>query len=355
MDLIRVGIIGCGRIADMHAPGYLDRPDAAIAAICDASPEILETRSRQWGNPRTYLDYRELLADPDIDLVEILTPHHLHCKMVCDAAAAKKNISVQKPMAMNATECDKMNEAAFYAGVQLKVFENFVFYPPFVMMKKLIQEGEIGDVLTARLKLGALTGGWHVPLTSWIWRLNPDLCGPGPNLFDDGYHKFSMAVDLFGPIESVKAWVDYSMGVIDSPAMVAMTFREHPAIAYFETSFTPNAKMRSDYYGADERVEITGTRGTITMTRCTGKLMEEPALILYRDGRTIGFEDLRTDWLDGFIDSTHHYLDAIRNYRAPKLSGVVGKHVLQAALAAYVSSRDGARIDPETVVGLEQE
>ncbi|MCL4236505.1 MAG: Gfo/Idh/MocA family oxidoreductase [Deltaproteobacteria bacterium] len=352
-DRIRVGIIGGGRIADMHAPGYLDRDDARILAVCDVSAEVAERRAREWGATRIYLDYRDVLADPEIDAVEILTPHHLHRQMVCDAATARKHVSVQKPMALTIPECDEMISACFYAGVQLKVFENFVFYPPFVMAKRLIQEGEIGDVLTLRLKLGTLTGGWHVPLDSWIWRLNPDECGPGPAIFDDGYHKFSMAVDLFGEIAEVKAWIDRTAAVIDSPAMIAMRFRQSPVLAYFEASFTPNARMRGNYYSADERMEITGTRGTIVMTRCSGRLLDEPPLLLVKDGRTVGFEDLRHDWMDGFRDSTHHFIDALRNFREPKLSGKTARHVMQAALAAYVSSKSGSSVDPATVTGKE--
>lgn len=352
-DILRVGIIGGGRIADMHAPGYRDQAGAVIHAVCDASEETARRRAAEWGAQKVYLDYHDLLADPEIDLVEILTPHHLHRDMVCDAAAAKKHVSVQKPMAMTAAECDAMINACFYAGVQFKVFENFVFYPPFVLAKKLINDGEIGEPLTLRLKLGTLSGGWHVPLDSWIWRLDKEYCGPGPAVWDDGYHKFSMAVDLFGEIASVRAWIDATMGVIDSPAMIAMEFKNSPVMAYFDVSFTVNAKMRSRYYSADERMEITGTRGSILMTRCSGQLLDEAPLLLVKDGRTTAFEDVRNDWLDGFVDSTRHFIDAIRYFRDPKLTGTTGKHITQAALAAYISSNEGRSVRPEDVTGLE--
>ncbi len=355
MDRIKVGIVGLGRIADMHVPGYRNRPDAVIAALCDADKENLQRRSREWNVEKIYENYEDMLADDDINLIEILTPHHCHCDMVCSAAQARKHVSVQKPMAVNADECEKMIQACFHAGVQLRVFENFVFYPPFVLAKKLIEDGEIGEVLTVRFKLGALTGGWHVPLSSWIWRLDKKKCGPGPTVFDDGYHKFSMAVDLFGPIDKVKAWVDYSLGAIDSPAMVSFNFKDSPVLGYFETSFTPGARIRSKYYGADERVEICGTHGTIDINRFTGKLFDTPPLVVHSGGQTKCYEDLRCDWLDSFVDSTHHFLDALTSYRAPKLSGQTAKHVLQAAMAAYVSSQENRCVSPDGVTGRELE
>ena len=77
-----------------------------------------------------FADYHELLALSEVDLVEILLPHHLHCQATLDAAAAGKHISLQKPMALTVAEADGMVAAAQAAGVIFKVFENFIFYPP---------------------------------------------------------------------------------------------------------------------------------------------------------------------------------------------------------------------------------
>ncbi|MCB1153849.1 Gfo/Idh/MocA family oxidoreductase, partial [bacterium] len=194
MDRIGVGIIGGGRIADVHAPGYLSSDQARIVAVCDRDPDTLARRVDEWDADRGYADFQELLADPNVDLVDILTPHHLHAPMVIAAAKAGKHISVQKPMAVTVAECDEMIKACKYAGVHLRVFENFIFYPPFVLAKQLVDQGEIGEPLSLRLKLGNMSGGWPVPLATWLWRFNPELAGPGPTVFDDGYHKFSMAV-----------------------------------------------------------------------------------------------------------------------------------------------------------------
>ncbi len=170
-DVIRVGFIGCGRIADLQAPGYLNDPRTEIYAVCDSYSNILEKRRSEWGARVAYRDYRALLDDKNIDTVEIITPHHLHRTMVKDAAAAGKHISVQKPMGLSAKECDEMIQAAADAKVKLKVFENFVFYPPYRKAKELLDAGEIGRPLSIRLKLGGGYGGWRVPLTAWVWRL----------------------------------------------------------------------------------------------------------------------------------------------------------------------------------------
>jgi len=345
--MLNVGIIGCGRITDLHAPGYLRSSDARIYAVCDLSREVAERRQREWGAERVYTDHRALLDDDRVDLVEIITPHHLHCAMTLDAAAAGKHVSVQKPMAMNVAECDRMIAAAAEAGVLLKVFENFVFFPPYVKAKELIDDGAIGEPLSIRLKLGSsFRGGWPVPLKAWVWRLNEETCGGGPTLFDDGYHKFSMGIHLLGPIEQVHAWVDRTFGVIDCPALVSWTHTEGGRVGYIDASFSPHMTLKSKYYAADERVEITGTEGVIWVTRCTARVVDEPPLILHRQGQTTAFEDLRADWLDSFVDSTDHFVRCVREGGDPVLSGERGKEVLQFVLAALHSAEVAAPVRP---------
>ena len=125
--MINIGIIGCGRITDLHAPGYLRNDRARIHAVCDTRPELAQQRLAQWGAERAYTDHRELLADDAVDAVEIITPHHLHHDICLAACAAGKHVSVQKPMALTIGECDAMIRAAESAGVILKVFETLCF------------------------------------------------------------------------------------------------------------------------------------------------------------------------------------------------------------------------------------
>ena len=108
MGVIRVGIVGCGRIAELHAMGYRGREDARICAVCDVNKGHAEKAARAWGVEKIYTDYQRLLADPEIDLVELLVPHHLHASMTVQACMAGKHVSVQKPMAMNVAEADQM-------------------------------------------------------------------------------------------------------------------------------------------------------------------------------------------------------------------------------------------------------
>jgi len=346
MNRLNFGIIGCGRISDLHAPGYLKSDRARIYAVCDSSPETARRRKYEWRAEKSYTDYTELLDDPDVDAVEIIVPHHLHRDLAVAACRAGKHVSVQKPMAMTVSECDDMIHAAREAGVTLKVFENFVFYPPYVKAKELVEEGAIGEPLSIRIKLGGGSkGGWKVPLKAWLWRLNEETCGGGPNIFDDGYHKFSLAIHLLGGIESVNGWVDRSYGIIDAPALISWK-HNNGRVGFMDSTLSTNMTVKSKYYSVDERVEITGTEGTIWVTRCTATLLDEPPLMLYSGGRTYSFDGIRSDWLDSFIDSVRHFIGCLLDGGEPLLTGERGREVLQFSHAALKSSRSGSTIRP---------
>ena len=124
MSTINVGIIGCGRIADLHYPGYKNNRKARVYAVCDSNDEIRERRKKEWRAEKSYSDYRELLADPSVDAVEILTPQVLHEEMVIEAARAGKHIALQKPMTIDLASADRMLRAVRSSGKVFRVTDN---------------------------------------------------------------------------------------------------------------------------------------------------------------------------------------------------------------------------------------
>ena len=178
MNRIRACLVGCGRISELHTLGYKDNPDAEIYAVCDSNYKKARKAAKKWGVERIYRNYNDVLEDPMVDLIELLVPHHLHCEMTIQACRAGKHISVQKPMALDLKEADLMIEAAEKAGVKLKVYENFIFYPPYIKARELLEKGEIGTPISIRIKLNPSgKGGWEIPLSSWVWRMQDKKSG----------------------------------------------------------------------------------------------------------------------------------------------------------------------------------
>jgi len=383
MEKMKFVIVGCGRIATVHVPGYKDSEDAVLWGLCDikrkAAEEFAENAEKVLGYKieRIYDSYDEVLADPEVTAVELIVPHHLHCEYTVKAANAKKHISCQKPMALNIEECDKMIKAAKDNGVMLKVFENFVFYPPYRFAKKLLDDGEIGSPMGIRLKMnnaGLLSRnvpaagrpskaekghapvdpdlnvtGWDISSLSWTWRMNETKAGGGPTVFDDGYHKFSTVMYLLGDVEKVSAWIDETTlmpGVInDSPAVIMWKHKDKKLYGVWDVMTSNEMYVESNYYTCDERVEITGSRGVIWVTRCTATMMPKVApVIMYRDGKMFEYWDMETDWGSSFAASTRDFIDCVKTGREPTLTGERGKDVLKFALAAIDSSKKKTEI-----------
>ena len=155
-------------------------PDAEIYAICARDKKTTDRRAAEWRVPVTYNDYRDMLADKNIDAVEILTPHLIHEEIVIAAAEAGKAVSCQKPMTASLESADRMVEACRKHGVMFKVYDNYVFYPPIMKAKELIENGTIGEVTNIRIKMFAGgSGGWEVPSTTWEWRQKETQQGRG--------------------------------------------------------------------------------------------------------------------------------------------------------------------------------
>ena len=94
MDRVRLAIVGCGYISVLSAPGYLEHPQCDVAALCDSIRERAEGRAREWGiDPKIYTRYEDVLDDPEIDAVELLTPTHMHARQSIEALDAGKTAS----------------------------------------------------------------------------------------------------------------------------------------------------------------------------------------------------------------------------------------------------------------------
>ena len=356
MKPIGVGIVGCGRISDLHELGYRGRQDAQILAVCDTNRKRAKAQANRWGVNQVYTDYTELLNNPQIDLVELLVPHHLHCPLTIQGAQAGKHVSVQKPMALSAAEANQMIEASQKAGVVLRVYENFVHYEPVRKAKAIIEAGEIGKPVMLRMHIntGTSPGGWKIPISAWLWRFNEKKSGGGELVFDHGYHLFSVAFHLMGQARRVSAWIDrtpVAPGVfVDAPATIMMQFKGERSYGVFDIAHTPGIVMQSKYYSDDDRLEVVGEKGNLLINRYTTKTLDLPELMMFKDGDTRAIPVERTSWADSFVDTTQHLIDVLQNGGCPSLNGETGKAVLQLTLAAQISARESREVEPESVV-----
>ena len=122
--IVNIGIIGCGGIANgKHMPSLKKIPNVRMIAFCDVIPERAEKAAQDYGVPgaKVYTDYRELLKNPEIEVVHVLTPNREHADMTIDALYAGKHVMCEKPMAKTAADARRMVEAAKATGKKLTI------------------------------------------------------------------------------------------------------------------------------------------------------------------------------------------------------------------------------------------
>ncbi|WP_233873246.1 Gfo/Idh/MocA family protein [Paraburkholderia adhaesiva] len=347
---IRVGFIGAGRISDLHAIEYLQNPAARIVGICDRNVDAARAKLASWGIADVTVDedVDRFLARADIDLVEILLPHHLHLPVALKAMAAGKIVSLQKPMCVDLAEADRLVEAVDTYERPFKVFENFIFYPPVLKARELVDQGAIGTPLSIRIKSNPARSAtaWEVPASASAWRSEKAQAGGGPLVFDDGHHKFALAWHFMGDPEEVHAFIGDTEGPggmrFDAQSIVSFRFPGN-RIGNLEIVYSPDMELATRHYAQDDRVEITGTAGVLFINGGHGRLGATPPVTLYRDGQITTW-DVPSGWEQSFVLSTRHFLNALQTGGAPVLTAREARQVLRFSSAAEQSAREGKAI-----------
>lgn len=348
---LRVAIVGIGRIFELTSRAYLSTPDADIVALCDRDEDRLEAAAGTFPDAERFTDLDQLLkSDVDVDLVEIGVPSPLHCEVACKVLEAGYHVNLQKPMASSLAEADQMIAAAEATGAVLRVMEPYLFFEPLQVLKEIVESGEIGEVVGFHMKMvGTGRGGWEVPWSTMEWQFRHMAeDGLGILVFDDGWHKFSVARWLFGPVAEVMGWVgrkEFVPGIIvDAPSTI-MWNHTNGIRGVFDITLAPDTYMRSDYYSNDERFEVTGSKGWVRVNHCTAYGLQQPALEVYKDGNVRAYHDLDDDWASGFVGQTEHYLRWLRTGEGPLfLDAEWSREILAFLLGAVESSRRNAPV-----------
>ena len=353
MDKVRIAIVGCGNISHMNAPGYLQHPNCEVYALCDNVRAKAAARAKQWGiAPKIYTDFDHVLNDSNVDAVELLTPHHLHAEQVIGALEAGKHVSCQKPMCTSVAEANEMIAAVNRAKTRFRVTENFIYYPPILKAKELIDAGAIGDPSLVRfhtVRPGALQNPTLVmDSEAYTWRRNPEL-NPGGLAYDDGVHKYATAMKWVGDIEKIYGIVTRNEDfMLEAPTAIIWKFKDRDCLGIYGYTYAPDMTMRGKYFAGDDYFEIHGSKGAIHVTRCTGDMMDLPPVMLLTGTETISY-DVPSDWMESFNGAAKDFIDSIVEDRQPDLDAEFSKKTIQVVMAAYEAARTEGAVEVDSM------
>ncbi len=329
----RVGVIGSGKIAELHMKGYV-AAGAEVVALCDVDSGLLARRQLEWNVPTGYQTYEELLADDSIEAVSICTPNSSHHPIALAAAASGKHVLVEKPISMQLGEAEEMIEACAAAGVVLQVGHHMRSWAAASKAKELIDAGAIGAVTFCRLRQAHDWSG-----DSQVRGVfgSKALSGGG-TLLDNGCHLFDLARHFAGDVRDVfarTATLKFDIEVEDT-AVSSLGFASG-AIGQVEVAWTAT--------GWQEAFWVFGTEGSLECDNRVGGSNVRVHPYRHAGATTWAEPDLATYDLRGLPAHTQHvanFLAAIDGERDVVCTGRDGLEAVRLVLASYTSADRGS-------------
>lgn len=341
--MFKVGIIGCGKIAQVrHIPEYVNNKDAELAAFYDMNTERAKELASLYGG-MVCESYQEMLADPAIDAVSVCTANNVHAAITIAALRAGKHVLCEKPMATTLEECEAMVSAAKETGKILMIGHNQRLTKAHAKAKRLLDEGIIGDVITFRTTFGH--GGpesWSIDSGKNVWFFDKQKATMGA-MADLGIHKTDLIQFLTGQkvVETTARVVTLNkrdskgnlIGVDDNA--VCIYRMSGGALGTMTASWT--------YYGAEDNSTILyGTKGIM-------RIYDDPSYsikVVTSEGETILYDIDQIQTNDnqtssGVIDQ---FMDCLVNGRMPEISGEEALSAMRAVFASIRSSETGRTI-----------
>ncbi|RLG95728.1 gfo/Idh/MocA family oxidoreductase [Candidatus Bathyarchaeota archaeon] len=338
---IGVGILGYAFMGKAHTNGYKKMPIffypppaiPRLIAICGRTEEAVAEAARRYGFETYYTDWKKLIADERIEIVDNCLPNNMHAKPCIAAAEAGKNVLCEKPLAATLEDARAAYEAVEKAGVKNMVAFNYRFVPAIRLAKKLIDEGFIGKILQYR---AVYLQEWIMdPNFPLVWRLRKSVAGSGA-LGDLGAHIIDLARFLVGEIKAVCGMMEtfikerplpenpQKKGKVDvDDAFIAMVRFKNGAIGSLEASRF--CAGRKNY----QRIEIHGTEGSIIFNL---ERLNELEVYSRRDPEDrMGFRNILVTetvhpfmehwwphghiigWEHTFVHEIYHFIDCIVN------------------------------------------
>ena len=335
---VRVGVIGAGYWGPNIVRNLLDAPGAEAAAVADLSPERLDAIRKRFPSVRVTTDYRELIDDPTIDAICVVTPVGTHRKLAEEAFAAGKHVFVEKPLAHTVSDAEAIVRASDRAGKTLMVGHTFVYNPAVVAVKEILESDGIGRVHyidSQRVNLGL-----HQFDTNVLWDLGPH----------------DVSITLYW-LDEEPAWIQATGACFVQPEIEDVVFLmigfPSGAIAHAHLSWLAPSKLRTMTVIGSGKMIVYDDVQTVEKVKLydqgVDKLSGEELRRSYRAG---DIHSPRVDVTEALQLEMRHFIECIRDGKKPRSDGEAGLRVVRVLEAGMRSLRSGgARVAyrPEAV------
>ena len=336
--MLQIGLIGLGGIASAHLKGLaLLEAEGLARCVAGAEPvdERREERRKTYDIPRVYASHRDLLADPDVEAVGILLPHHLHAGVTIEALDAGKHVLVEKPMAVTMDECDRMIEAEARSGRLLQIGLTGQYRPALRTARTFLDTNALGPVIQVLALVSA-----RFPIER-LDRCYLTRSMGGGMWMGDGVHMVDWVTHLIGrKAVSVKAvlgtHMHYMHGDDTATALIRYANGVAGVVILVEHERGPQDTAS---------IDVHGTRGRLQVHFDTA---EHPGGVV-RVGQDGVWRELDIVSINDFAEQYRDFVTAITTNDRPPASSAYGRHIMEILFAAERSSATGGEVVLEPV------
>lgn len=221
--MINWGIIGCGNVTEVKSgPAFNKVKNSRLMAVMRRNAALAEEYARKHNVPKFYSKASDLINDPEINAIYVATPPAFHAEYAIKAMKAGKPVYIEKPMALNYSECQKINKASEKFNVPVFVAYYRRALPGFLKVKEIILNGAIGKVRFVQIQL--ITSPSEDEMSGKLsWRVDPKIAGGG-HFFDLASHQLDYLDFLFGPVQRVHPVVINQAGLYKAEDYVSADF-----------------------------------------------------------------------------------------------------------------------------------
>lgn len=329
MKIFGFGLIGCGRIAKNHLESIKAIPGAKLVAAADEDEKAL-AKVVEIYECQGYSAYQDMLANPEIDIINICTPSGIHAKIAIDAMKAGKHVLVEKPMAMSLAEVDAMIATAKEFGVKLGVVHQNRFNNAVVKLRKALEQEKFGQLTHASAVIRWNRNDEYYTQAPWRGTWEND----GGCLMNQSIHNIDLLQWMMGPVESVFAYATTNLRKIEGEDVaVAVLKFGNGAMGIIEATTTIYPK------NLEETLSVFGSTGTVCLGGIAVNKIEAWRFEGDNEEMVIAEQIAEPPNVYGFghADIIKDFIDAIHEDRNPAVSGLEGRKALEVILAIYHS------------------
>ncbi len=333
--MVKVAVVGAGFIGAVHANSFARVENAEITAVVSSRAEEGREFAGKYG-ARHFLDLETMLAEGNVDAVDICTPTFVHRDMTVKAARAGKHILCEKPLALSLVEVDEMIAVVREQGVKAMAGHTIRFWPEYVKAKQIVDSGELGKPLHAYCARLAATPDWHK--NSWAF---DEKLGGGASV-DLHIHDLDYLIWLFGQPKLVSA-AGPNMPELGGIAQIGTNIVFQNGV----TSLAEGGWAFPAGFPFTIVLRILCEKGTIEWNLRAGKNIEERSqklqLVVYKEDGTMEVPEIEQE--DPYFLQCKYFTDCIDNDLPIENATLEdGRNALELALAASRSAREQKQI-----------